>query len=615
MKKILLILLLFIPIGIKALEPNYKIDGFYVEADIHENGDMLVKEQIVMKGSFNGYIRDLYYKGNYTLYDASDIQLNRVCEVTPLSPGNFDLVNNIVDCFHRVAYANPGDSHVYTHANYNDSISLKMFNYTENGTSVFYIEYLLKDVIVIHEDVAELYWTFMGSTFDDAIADVKITINLPGEVDELRVWAHGPIYGNIVPKDNKRIVATIKNLGANNLVDIRSTFDKDIIPLGTKLAKSVALPNILKEEEALANEANLQRKRAKAISGGILVLNVLWVIGGIALAISTYRKYDKEYKSSFQLEYHREFPAEYGPEIVEYLMKEQVTPTSLSAMILNIIRKKGFEVREEEGKRGKKNYVLVKTETLNIELTKEEQYVIDWLIDELGDGKEISFQTIKESSQTISSARDFARKYNNWQKLIKNKAISEEFYEEYLGIKIKGILYAVTGFIIAFFSAPFIAMPTISITAIILSIILCIYFITFKRRTIKGNDHFTKWSAFKKFLLDFGRFDEKELPEVVLWEKYLVYATVFGIASKVAKAMEIRIQDMNVDTTIPIYSNIYMNHYFTDSLTQTINTTKDMSFSRISESSSSSGSGFGGGGFSSGGGFGGGGSGGGGRGF
>jgi hypothetical protein len=246
MKKIYLLLafLLFIPFGVNALEPDYDIDGLYINANIKDNGDLLVKEQIVMNGSFNGYVRDLYYKGEYNLYDASDIELERICEVTPLSPGNFDLTNNVVKCFSVDNYAIPGDSYVYTKSNYSDYISLKMFNYTPNGSKTFYIEYLLKDVVVIHNDIAELYWTFIGENFSDDVADVKITINLPSEASDLRVWLHGPLTSNISKENNNKIIASITDLYANNLVDIRSTFDKSVVPYGTKLSNNDALSTI-----------------------------------------------------------------------------------------------------------------------------------------------------------------------------------------------------------------------------------------------------------------------------------------------------------------------------------------------------------------------------------
>ena len=36
-------------------------------------------------------------------------------------------------------------------------------------------------------------------------------------------------------------------------------------------------------------------------------------------------------------------------------------------------------------------------------------------------------------------------------------------------------------------------------------------------------------------MLDFGRMDTKDLPEIVLWEKYLAYAVTLGCADKLAK--------------------------------------------------------------------------------
>jgi uncharacterized membrane protein len=612
MKKIylLLALLLFMPFGVKALTPDYNIDGLYINADIRDNGDMLVREQIVMNGSFNGYVRDLYYKGNYSLYDASALELINVCEAPQLIENN--LGNVKLNCFTEDDYAMPGDSYVYTRSDYSDYTSLKMFNYTPNGTKIFYIEYLLKDVVVIHNDVAELYWTFIGENFEDDIKDVKVTVNLPSIATDLRVWAHGPLTGNIKNVNNNQIIATISDLYANNLVDIRSTFDKSIVPYGTKLSDDDALSSIVNEEKKRADEANRERALAKTAYYGLLILNGLWIVGAVLIGIYAYKKYDKEHKSTFNLEYYREFPAEYGPEVVEYLMKKNITPLALSATILNIIRKKGLEVREEVSKHNKKEYTLVK-KNINNTLTNDESYIVDWLIDEIGNGNEVSLMDISHSSQSIGNAKDFMEKYNEWNKIAKTNSVKEDFYEDHLGFKVKAILYGVLGFILFTLSISTTESPFMFPTFIV-SAILIIYTATFTKRTIKGNDHYVKWNAFKRFLLDFGRFNEKELPEIVLWEKYLVYATVFGIADKVSKAMEIKIRDMGMDPTMPLYTNLYLNHYFATNLVSTVNTVRTASMSKIAQSQSSSGSGFGGG-FSGGGGFGGGGVGGGGHGF
>ena len=48
-----------------------------------------------------------------------------------------------------------------------------------------------------------------------------------------------------------------------------------------------------------------------------------------------YKKYDKEYKANFNAKYYRDFPAEYSPEIVSYLMYKDINDNSFSASVFN----------------------------------------------------------------------------------------------------------------------------------------------------------------------------------------------------------------------------------------------------------------------------------------
>ena len=43
------------------------------------------------------------------------------------------------------------------------------------------------------------------------------------------------------------------------------------------------------------------------------------------------------------------------------------------------------------------------------------------------------------------------------------------------------------------------------------------------------------WWCLKKFLNEFSNIKDRESIEVALWEEYLMYAQIFGIADKVAK--------------------------------------------------------------------------------
>ena len=101
-----------------------------------------------------------------------------------------------------------------------------------------------------------------------------------------------------------------------------------------------------------------------------------------------------------------------------------------------------------------------------------------------------------------------------------------------------------------------------------------------------------------KFLVDFGRFDEKELPEIILWEKYLVYATIFGVARQLEKTMKIKIEAMeNVDTNMTdiLWYNHMISNDFNRAMNETINQAYSVANSTIAASNMSSGSGSGGG--------------------
>ncbi len=107
---------------------------------------------------------------------------------------------------------------------------------------------------------------------------------------------------------------------------------------------------------------------------------------------------------------------------------------------------------------------------------------------------------------------------------------------------------------------------------------------------------------------DFSMINDKTVPELVLWEKYLVYATVFGIADKVLKQLKVvypQITDVDyMNSNGYTYMYLMYSHNFSNSFISSLNRSVATSYHSTTNYSSGSG---GGGGFSSGGGFGGGG--------
>jgi len=130
---------------------------------------------------------------------------------------------------------------------------------------------------------------------------------------------------------------------------------------------------------------------------------------------------------------------------------------------------------------------------------------------------------------------------------------------------------------------------------------------TIKRRSQEAAELHAQYAALERYLKDFGRLQEKPPDAVVLWEQFLVYAVVFGIADEVVKAMTVKVPDVIDD---PGFRTGYFIWFASpgdggmaafNEMHQSFNAAVS-----VATSSSSSGSG-GGGGFSGGGGGGGGG--------
>jgi len=121
-----------------------------------------------------------------------------------------------------------------------------------------------------------------------------------------------------------------------------------------------------------------------------------------------------------------------------------------------------------------------------------------------------------------------------------------------------------------------------------------------------GEDEYAKWRGLYNFLNSETLMKERTVVDIVIWEKYLVYATAFGISEKVIKALQIRCSEAAIRASRMLSNPCYRSKGFYRS------SRSFRSGTRSASRSSRSGGGGGRGG-SSGGGFGGGGRGGGGH--
>lgn len=621
MKKILIAIITFLCLPIYCLAADYDIKHFYIDATLKENGDMDVAELIVLDGTFNGYERDIVYASDYSNYNASNIE-NLSISAKYVSSVSFDTFNEDFDTFSEVDYANNGTMSKYVLTNLGNGLRVRMYYATDNDKTGFLIKYTLKDVGISHSDVVEYYWNFIGDGFEDDIRDLQIRVNYPTKMNEndFSWWFHGPLTGNSeiveVNPNYTSVLASVKKVSSYEAVDFRTVTPKS----GFDESLFLKTDNDSVRESIIEHEDNIVAKDIETIKRNRVLfyifegLSVGYYIILLFVWIYVYKKYDKERKPKFNLEYNREFIDDYNVEVVDYLMNNTITPNAMSASIMNLIYKKNIKAEKIEGEKNSYKFTLLNRDNLN----ETENCLVDFLFDKVGFKNEFTTKDLKKYASSTKTCDKFMSSYTKWKNKVLEDGKNQGFYDNLSGKFVYGFIMLLVAFIIYFMGAVVFNVEFLLIHSLIFaSIIFIIYIGLIRRKSEKGIEDYTKWKAFKRFLNDFGTFDTKELPEIILWERYLVYATVFGLADKVEKAMNVKIKEINVDDMYSGDTYIFINNYdLTSSINHSINQAYQGAQTTITrESVSASGGSFGGhgGGFSSGGGFGGGG--GGGRGF
>ena len=232
-------------------------------------------------------------------------------KVSSVSRSNltFNSLNDAVNYFTLVNYADKGESGVYTKTDTFTGTNLLIYN-PSNRREAFYLSYTIPNVVVVHNDIAEFAFNIFSNEYEENIKDFKVQVNLPGEDSDFRAWLHGPLNGYMDRTDNKKAVATSNFVGAYNAVSIRMLFNKDLVPNATKFSGMTAKENIIAYQTKLANEANAIREKIKRENDIVKTVTIIWYIAVIILTVLAIKKTRDSKKTDFAMEYYRDFPRE-----------------------------------------------------------------------------------------------------------------------------------------------------------------------------------------------------------------------------------------------------------------------------------------------------------------
>ena len=507
---------------------------------------------------------------------------------------------------------------------------------TTTANKKYQISYTVKDAITKYNDYAELYWQFVGKDFEVNASKITGTVYLPSNVlnkDEIKVWGHtAGLNGTIYATDTNKIQFEINQFKNGTYVEVRTLFPTSLISNSGRVKQTDILDKAVKEETKWADKANTKRKVANWLdenSDWFYFAVVIVIFGSIFLiVIIAELKQTKKYREKLQelenkekivastkYEYFRDIPDENATpgEVMRILnpIRSQFSSSEFgkifSATMLDLTLKKYLDIKLEKNQKNKDVTNIYVLKQVTDGLKPNEERIMTFIRNAAGSKKVMTLKElqnyIKEHPSKVESLLSSTFKSVETQ-LGNDEILDLEAYSDYSKYSNAKIGYIVLIIVLCWFV--FAVIPIIAIVISAINAILC-WKIQKKLSifTQKGIDKQTEWKGLKVFMEEFSMLDKREVPELVIWEKYLVYATAMGVADKVIKQLKIvypNFEEMTNGIETYSYMSIMMNTNFSAGFSRAIDSS--IQSARTSYSSTySSGSG-GGGGFSGGGGFG-----------
>jgi uncharacterized membrane protein len=579
-----------------AAAKSFSIDDVSVVSRIQPDGDLVVRESRTV--TFGGAFSYVYW--DYLTAGSEGI-------VVRGASGPEGPYERTGDTFGPA----PG---TYSVTDYGDRVRVQLNFALADTAATFSVEYVARGAATRWADTAELYWQFLGDETAVETEAVRVAVQPPAGVTkgEVRAWAHGPLYGEVMIRDDASVLLSVAPLPASTFVEARILFPADALPGATQLSQP-RLQQVLAQEQELADQANRDRLWARVRVGLWGLLGVVVPLAALVLALVLYVRHGREPKTAFQAQYLRDFPdPRLAPALVSYIWEMgSVDNDAAMATLLDLIDRGVVaierEVRHKDGLfggRDETDYRLTLRRDHMSGLEPFERALLDFLFDDIADGDSFAMDELRDVAK--DKRVEWVKGYGLWKKGVEGAGEQRGFLDAtadrmaFWTVTI-GFVAAVAAGAAAIFSQFYWFFLGIApaLVAILVSH-------SVKRRSQEAAELHAQYAAIRRYLKDFGRLDEKPPDAVVLWQHFLVLAVVFGMADEVVEHLQVKVPEVVRD---PAFHTMAFMMVAPDGGGRSGFAAMSGGFAAavsVATSSSSSGSG-GGGGFSGGGGGGGGG--------
>jgi len=561
MKRPILLVSIFFIFTILSIEAisakSYSYSYINIVLNFEKNGSVFVYQERAydFKGSFSWAYMDLKKEGS------SDIDFIEIRDLDTNTELPYDIEED--------------DRQVKATWHYN----------AYNQVKRFLIVYEIKDVVKRYRDVSEFYWKVIEDDHE-SIRNFNAEANLPESSPDLfKLFVHtasGP--GVMEFSDNfKRVSVGMRDIPKNRFVEFRLLTSPSVFSDVEMIGEN--------RYEAILNEETLNLAQNTTVNFmSSVFFYPLFVLPLVIFFFYFYFKYGVEPKVEYEGIYEHEPPMKIPPMALANLVAGRLEGTQYQirgflATIFDLARRGYLTIKEEEKKglfikkkeqrfiltrKGKEELSYSKPKLLDFEL-----YVLKFLFQVVPIEGIIDVKSNIIRSSKYPKIRIWADKINpevtssdivKWNRKRRTglsfiRALYERalswFEKKHFRIHTKlsmakknlfltiSIIYLVLGSIILIIVQAFF-IPLILIGGIILGLLLVLSSIPILRRTPESALALKKWKAFKRFITDFSVMKDAPTTLIHIWDEYLIYAVVLGVAKELLKILKRLAEEQNV---------------------------------------------------------------------
>ena len=545
---ILAILLLLITQS-DILAKSYSIKRIQIDAEILDDGSLRIEENRTYH----------FRRGNFSWadYKLPVSGLGRVVDFS-LSEGN-----------ERYTLSEEKDKGTYYTRQNEDRFYVKWYYRASKEERTFTLRYRVEDAVTVYDDVAMLYYKFVGEKRRKNVdtVDIKLYFPQPADTVSVRAWAHGPLNGSLTFEDAGFISMVVSPLSRKKFWEIRTLFPKEWVSQASNIMAGSVKGKVLQEEKEWAEKANVLRKEAarkdamrQQNNRRALYYASLLVLTGLMLFFYFYQRYGRSHPIHHQGQITSEIPEGLPPAIANYVFTSgQTNANALVSTLLDLARR-GFIKIDEKQEQKKFLFWDYKNTSYTVRLMKEtfdnqksqlsayELDMLDFIFSELAEGyNEIEMKKLSQSRGK------FLKWFTRWKKIIKNSWGNRPLYDK-SSVRGTTISAIISGLIIVVGILMIIFWGVFGLIAVLGGCVLLVISFFILRYTKEVKSMIERLKGLRKYLVKYHFRNQPGQLQTNL-ENYLIYGIALGAGTKVIREMIATVPDWQSAGIIPWYTS------------------------------------------------------------